>query len=63
MNEIDHGHHHETHVHRPYWRRAHRDWRFWIGVFCISVALIIYISTVDLSFVPGRHSHTVPVGQ
>jgi len=38
----------------PYWKRAHKDWRFWVGVVCISVALAVYISTVDLSLVPHR---------
>ena len=63
MDEIVHGHHHETHVHRPYWKRAHRDWRFWVGFFCIAVALFIYITSVDLSLVPRRHPHSVPVSQ
>jgi hypothetical protein len=63
MDEIVHGHHHETHVHRPYWKRAHRDWRFWVGFFFISVALAIYITSVDLSLVPRRHPHSVPVSQ
>jgi hypothetical protein len=65
--------HHETGPHpsasqqsRPYWMRAHRDWRFWIAVICITAALGIYISSVDLSLVPSRHHHTsqtVPTGQ
>jgi hypothetical protein len=62
MDENAPGHHHEVHVHRPYWRRAHRDWRFWVGVLFIALALVIYISTVDLSMVPRAH-HTVPIGQ
>jgi hypothetical protein len=36
----------------PYWRRAHRDWRFWVGVVFLSLALIVYVMTVDLSLVP-----------
>ncbi|MGC2638677.1 MAG: hypothetical protein WA294_15955 [Acidobacteriaceae bacterium] len=49
---------------RPYWMRAHRDWRFWVAVFCIAAALFVYITTVDLSMVPGRRHHaTVPAGQ
>jgi hypothetical protein len=46
--------------------RAHRDWRFWVGVVCLAVALFIYITSVDLSLVPGRHHQrheTVPAGQ
>ena len=30
---------------------------------CISVALFIYITSVDLSLVPRRHPHSVPVSQ
>jgi hypothetical protein len=51
------------HDHRPYWKRAHRDWRFWVAVFFISVALFIYVTSVDLSLVPGSHPHSVPVSQ
>jgi hypothetical protein len=36
----------------PYWRRAHADWRFWVGVVLISVAIAVYVVTVDLSMVP-----------
>ncbi len=54
------GHHPD---HRPYWRRAHRDWRFWIAVFFIGTALFVYVTSVDLSLVPSRHTHTVPIGQ
>ena len=49
---------------RPYWMRAHRHWRFWLAVFFIAAALFVYITSVDLSLVPGRHHHeTVPAGQ
>jgi len=41
---------------RPYWMRAHLDWRFWVGVGFIAAALAIYLVTVDLSLVP-RHGH------
>lgn len=49
--------------HRPYWKRAHRDWRFWIAVFFIGAALFVYVTSVDLSLVPSRHTRTVPIGQ
>jgi len=38
--------------HAPYWKRAHRDWRFWVAVVFIFAALGIYVVTVDLSMVP-----------
>ncbi len=33
----------------PYWRRAHHDWKFWIGIILILVAVVIYVKTNDLS--------------
>ena len=55
MGELEHGHHHEVHIHRPYWKRAHRDWRFWIAVFFIFSALAIYVMSDDLALVPRGH--------
>jgi len=43
------------HAPRPYWKRAHRDWRLWIAVFIMLVAMVIYVMSDDLSFQPGRH--------
>jgi hypothetical protein len=69
MSESTHTHHQQEphhgtqHEHRSYWKRAHRDWRFWIAVIFITLALFIYVTSVDLSMVPGRHHHAVPVGQ
>ena len=53
MDEIEHGHHHETHDHRPYWKHAHRDWRFWIAVVFIFAALAIYVLSDD----PVSYTH------
>ena len=41
--------HHEP---KPYWRRAHTDWKFWAAVLFLAVAITIYVMTVDLSIVP-----------
>jgi hypothetical protein len=40
------------HGHIPYWKRAHTDWRFWIGVMLMFVAMIVYIMTGDLALRP-----------
>jgi hypothetical protein len=37
----------------PYWKRAHRDWRLWVGLFFMFAAIAMYVMTVDLSLVPG----------
>jgi hypothetical protein len=34
----------------PYWRRAHRDWRVWVGLFFMLAAITIYVMSNDLSF-------------
>ena len=53
MSEIEHGHHHELHAHRPYWKRAHRDWRIWCFVILMLVAMFIYLATGDLRWRVG----------
>ena len=42
--------------HRPYWTRAHRDWRVWVGVVLMIGCMIIYLMTGDLSWVPRFHT-------
>ena len=42
------------HDHRPYWKRAHRDWRFWIALFLMFAAMIIYVMSDDLALRPRR---------
>jgi hypothetical protein len=61
MNEVIHGHHrHESGdgeviapVARPYWARAHRDWRVWVALFFCMAAITIYVLSDDLSFFPS----------
>ncbi len=56
-------HHPQDHEHKdhandetkdlgPYWKRVHKDWRFWVGVVILTVAITIYVMTFDLSMVP-----------
>jgi hypothetical protein len=35
-------------IHRPYWKRAHRDWRMWVGVILMLASMLIYLMTGDL---------------
>jgi hypothetical protein len=62
MNNIEHlPHlHHSHHDHRPYWRRAHHDWRFWFGVIAMFVAIAVYVGTNDLSMRTGRQKRLPP---
>jgi hypothetical protein len=34
----------------PWWRRAHRDWRVWVGVVVMLAAMTIYVLTGDLYY-------------
>ncbi len=34
--------------HRPYWRRAHGDWRFWIAVTFILGCIAVYLLSGQL---------------
>jgi len=37
---------------RPYWKRAHRDWRFWVGLVFMFAAISIYVMSEDLAWMP-----------
>ena len=50
--ELDRGHH----VHHPYWKRAHHDWKCWAALILMLTAMMIYVMTDDLAFVPRIHS-------
>jgi hypothetical protein len=51
MNDIQHEHdmnrgsenHRDHNEHRPYWKRAHQDWRFWTAVCLMIAAMGIYV--------------------
>jgi hypothetical protein len=44
-------------VRAPYWRRAHRDWRFLTVVFVMLACIAIYIMTGDFAWT--SHGHAV----
>jgi len=39
--------------HGPYWKRMHHSPFFWIAVVCIMLAMVIYVTTNNLSVGPG----------
>jgi hypothetical protein len=45
---------------RPYWKRMHQDWRVWIAVFLMLVAMMIYIMTDYLAWFPPGAPHPPP---
>jgi hypothetical protein len=49
------------HPHRPYWRRAHRDWRIWFCVILMLAAMAVYLMTGDLRWpMPSQPQHSQP---
>ena len=47
------GAHHDAHDDtRPYWKRAHHDWRLWVGLVFMFAAITIYVLSDDLAFLP-----------
>ena len=67
MNENKHEHPHTEYKHEHghdrgrYWRRAHRDWKFWVALVAMLVAMGIYLRTNDLSVRPhGAPQQPVP---
>ena len=43
----------------PYWRRAHRDWRFLAVVFLMLACIGVYVITGDFAWV--RHGQGLPL--
>ncbi|NNM85889.1 MAG: hypothetical protein HKL96_09080 [Phycisphaerales bacterium] len=39
--------HHDANVAAPYWKRAHRDWRFWFALMLMLGAMVAYVITED----------------
>jgi hypothetical protein len=61
LNKTKHGHHHPAEpdeesvhhgFHRPYWKHAHYDWRLWVAVSLMLVAVSIYVMSDDLAWRP-----------
>ena len=52
---------HQDHV--PYWKRAHTDWRFWIGVLLMLASMIAYVLSDDLAWRPRNQTQPPPSGQ
>ena len=39
-------------LHIPYWKRAHSDWRFWVGIVLMLIAMIVYVMSDNLALRP-----------
>jgi hypothetical protein len=55
--DMAHSHTHDrsTRDNRPYWQRAHHDWKFWVGMCLMLGALAIFVMTDNLALVPKVH--------
>jgi hypothetical protein len=54
----DPGHHDNV----PYWKRAHRDWRIWVGVLLMFAAMSVYVMSGNLAWRPHFRSHEAASG-
>ena len=54
-----HPHHHE----KPYWKRLHHSWLFWIGFALVSVAITVYVMSDNLALMPHGRAHKPLPGQ
>jgi hypothetical protein len=48
--EPDHNSDHQGQ--RPYWTRAHHDWKFWVALSLMLAAMVIYVMSENLAFRP-----------
>ncbi len=42
----------KKHHPKPYWKRAHQDWRMWIGVILMLAAMVVYVASDDFALMP-----------
>jgi hypothetical protein len=40
------------HEHRPYWKRMHHTWSFWIFLFLMLAGITYYIISLNFSLAP-----------
>lgn len=49
-DNLDHEKNH--HAPHPYWKRVHLHWGLWVGIVLMTVALLVYILSLNLALVP-----------
>jgi len=45
------------HAPEPYWKRVHLHWGLWLGIVLMTIALLVYILSVNLALVPRSWQH------
>jgi hypothetical protein len=59
-NHQEEWHHRDHHANPPEaenraaWRRVHKDWRLWIVVALMLLAMLTYVMTMDEAIQPGK---------
>ena len=48
------GAHAAEHPHGRHWKRMHHSPFFWVAAIFILLAMVIYVTTNNLSFLPGK---------
>jgi hypothetical protein len=66
-----HDHHHHAGAekekpphgfHRAYWKHAHYDWRLWVAVALMLVAIFIFVMSDNLALRPSNPPRQTPTG-
>ena len=52
---INHSKYHQEH--KPYWKRIHHTWTFWVFIFLMFAAIMYYTGSVDFAFAPRVQSN------
>jgi hypothetical protein len=50
QDTINHSKSHNEH--KPYWKRIHHTWSFWVFLILMFAAILYYIKSVDFSLAP-----------
>lgn len=45
--------------HKPYWKRAHHSWIFWVFLFLMFMSITYYIVSVNFAFAPQKNDSTI----
>lgn len=48
-----HKHDHSQHHNHGQKQGLHKDWRLWVGVIIMLVAMLVYVVSLDDSIIPG----------
>jgi type II secretory pathway component PulL len=62
----EHDHNSDLEGRRPYWTRAHRDWKFWVALSLMLAAMVVYVMSDNLTFWPrsqGQQSQSSTIGK